>query len=144
MQIECQKDSTCGSFLKTNPKLDNSKLGFNSAMNTGQMKRLGTGLISLISLNNPLFKNIPHNGSLWHFLICCICVFVYLCICEFVFSYVCVKQLAMKPIRHIRGHTVITVSNIKKKSENSTAIAGMLSSLSISASWHLSETLINI
>jgi len=39
----------------------------------------------LIPLNNPLFKNIPHNGSFWHFVICCICVFVYFCICIFVF-----------------------------------------------------------
>ena len=34
-----------------------------------------------ISLNNPLFKNIPHVGSFWHFVICCICVFVYLYLC---------------------------------------------------------------
>ena len=36
----------------------------------------------LISLNNPLSKNIPHVESFWHFVICCICVF---CICIFVF-----------------------------------------------------------
>ena len=35
----------------------------------------------LISLNNPLFKNIPHVGSFWHLVICCICVFVYLYLC---------------------------------------------------------------
>ena len=29
----------------------------------------------LISLNNPLFKNIPLVRSFWHFVICCICVF---------------------------------------------------------------------
>ena len=40
----------------------------------------------LTSLNNPLFKNIPHGGSFWHFVICCICVFVCLCICVFVFG----------------------------------------------------------
>ena len=40
----------------------------------------------LIPLNNPLFKNIPHVGSFWHFVICCICVFVCLCICVFVFG----------------------------------------------------------
>merc|ERR1712066_689460 len=34
------------------------------------------GMSFLISLNNPLFKNIPHVGSFWHFAICCICVFV--------------------------------------------------------------------
>merc|ERR1712020_285125 len=43
------------------------------------------GISFLIPLNNPLFKNIPHVGSFWHFVICCICVFVYLCICIFVF-----------------------------------------------------------
>ena len=32
------------------------------------------------SLNNPLFKNMAHIGSFWHFVICCICVF---CICIF-------------------------------------------------------------
>ena len=39
----------------------------------------------LISLNNPLFKNMPYVGSFWQFVICCICVFVYLyfCICVF-------------------------------------------------------------
>ena len=30
-----------------------------------------------ISLNNRLFKNMPHVGSFWQFVICCICVFVY-------------------------------------------------------------------
>ena len=43
------------------------------------------GISFLISLNNPLFKNILHNGSFWHFVICCICVFLYFCICIFVF-----------------------------------------------------------
>merc|ERR1711989_8708 len=43
------------------------------------------GISFLISLNNPLFKNMPHVGSFWQFVICCICVFVYLCICIFVF-----------------------------------------------------------
>ena len=33
-----------------------------------------------ISLNNPLFKNIPLVLSFWHFVICCICV---VCICVF-------------------------------------------------------------
>merc|ERR1712173_111461 len=45
------------------------------------------GISFLISLNNPLFKNIPHVGSFWHFVICCICVFVYLCICVCVFVH---------------------------------------------------------
>ena len=44
------------------------------------------GISFLTSLNNPLFKNIPHGGSFWHFVICCICVFVCLCICVFVFG----------------------------------------------------------
>ena len=39
------------------------------------------GISFLISLNNPLFKNIPHVGSFWHFVICCICVFVHLYLC---------------------------------------------------------------
>ena len=38
-------------------------------------------ILFLIALNNPLFKNIPHVESIWHFVICCICVFVYLCMC---------------------------------------------------------------
>ena len=39
----------------------------------------------MIPLNNPRFENLPHVGSFWHFVICCICVFVYLffCICTF-------------------------------------------------------------
>ena len=41
----------------------------------------------LISLNNPLFKNIQHVGSFWYFVMCFICVFVYLCICICVFVY---------------------------------------------------------
>ena len=38
-----------------------------------------------IFLNNTLSKNMAHVGSFWHFVICCICVFVYLyfCICMF-------------------------------------------------------------
>ena len=44
------------------------------------------GISFLIYLNNPLFKNILHVGSFWHFVICCICVFVCLCICVFVFG----------------------------------------------------------
>ena len=39
----------------------------------------------MISLNNLLFKNIPHVGSFWHFVLCCICVFVYFVIVFFVF-----------------------------------------------------------
>ena len=35
----------------------------------------------LISLKNPLFKNMPHVGSFWHFTICFICVFC-ICICR--------------------------------------------------------------
>merc|ERR1712223_158263 len=38
-------------------------------------------------MGNPLFKNIPHVWSFWHFVICCNCVFVYLCICIFVFVH---------------------------------------------------------
>ena len=38
---------------------------------------LHMGIQFFISLKNPLFKNIPQVGSLWHFVICCICVFVY-------------------------------------------------------------------
>ena len=45
------------------------------------------GISVLMSLNNPLFKNMPHVGSFWNFVICCICVFVYLCICIFVFAH---------------------------------------------------------
>ena len=41
----------------------------------------------LISLNNPLFKNIQHVGSFWYFVMCFICVFVYLCVCICVFVY---------------------------------------------------------
>ena len=47
------------------------------------------GISFLISLNNPLFKNMPYVGSFWHFIICCICVFVYLCICVFVNLCIC-------------------------------------------------------
>ena len=41
------------------------------------------GIWFLISLNNPLFKTIPHVGFFWHLVIWCSCVFVYLyfCIC---------------------------------------------------------------
>merc|ERR1712020_625363 len=41
-----------------------------------------------MSLNNPLFKNIPYVGSFWHFDICCICVFEY-----FVFVFVVFVRL---------------------------------------------------
>ena len=44
------------------------------------------GIPFLTSLHNRLFKNIPHVGFVWQFIICCICVFVYLCICIFVFA----------------------------------------------------------
>ena len=39
----------------------------------------------MISLNNLLFKNIPHVGSFWYFVLCCICVFVHFVIVFFVF-----------------------------------------------------------
>ena len=32
------------------------------------------GISFVISLNNPLFKNMPYVGCFWHFVICCICV----------------------------------------------------------------------
>ena len=35
----------------------------------------------LISLNTPLFKNIQHVGAFWYFVICCICVFVFVPLC---------------------------------------------------------------
>ena len=43
------------------------------------------GLSFLTSLNHQLFKNIAYVGYFCHFVICCICVFVYLyfCICMF-------------------------------------------------------------
>ena len=44
------------------------------------------GVSFLIPLNNPLFKNIPHIGSFWYFIICCICVFLYFCICICLFA----------------------------------------------------------
>ena len=46
-----------------------------------------TGISFLISLNNPLFKNIPRVGSFWHFVIRCICVFV--------FGYLCMRHLVI-------------------------------------------------
>ena len=51
------------------------------------------GISFLISLNNPLFKNIVE--SFWHFVICCICVAMYLCICIFVFLYLCMRHLVI-------------------------------------------------
>ena len=48
------------------------------------------GISFLTSLNNPLFRNIPHGGFFWHFVICCICVFVCLCVCVFVYLYFCI------------------------------------------------------
>ena len=38
----------------------------------------------LISFINPVFMNLPHTGSFWHFVICCNCVF---CICILVFVH---------------------------------------------------------
>ena len=46
----------------------------------------GSIIFYMSDLNNPLFKNIPHVGSFWHFVICSICVFVYFCICICVFA----------------------------------------------------------
>ena len=48
------------------------------------------GISFWTSLNNPLFRNIPHGGFFWHFVICCICVFVCLCVCVFVYLYFCI------------------------------------------------------
>ena len=42
----------------------------------------------MTSLNNPLFRNIPHGGyflAICHMLYLCVCVFVYLCICVFLY-----------------------------------------------------------
>ena len=57
----------------------------------------------LISLNNPLFKNMPNVGSFWHLVISCIFVFVYLYFCTCAFdSCLCIRH-------HIydRGHHLI-------------------------------------
>ena len=42
-------------------------------------------MLFLISLNNPIFKNMPQVGRFWHLIICCIfvCVYLYFCICMF-------------------------------------------------------------
>ena len=47
----------------------------------------------LTSLNHQLFKNIAYVGYFGHFVICCICVFVYLCICICVFVYLTVQNI---------------------------------------------------
>ena len=47
------------------------------------------GISFWTSLNNPLFRNIPHGGyflAICHMLYLCVCVFVYLCTCIFVFA----------------------------------------------------------
>ena len=84
------------------------------------------GISFLKSLNNPLFKDIPHVGSFRHFVIWCICVFacqnivfevlvlshfqkyntcrvilqnwpkLYLCICLFVYLYLCISSSKTK------------------------------------------------
>ena len=69
------------------------------------------GISFLIPLNNPLFKNMPHIGSFWHFVICCICVFVYLRICIFVFAclthgniiFDILEQSSFQKICHMSG-----------------------------------------
>ena len=48
--------------------------------------RLTHGNIILISLSNPLLKNISHVGYFWHFVICCIFVFVNFVFVFFVFA----------------------------------------------------------
>ena len=50
------------------------------------------GLSFLTSLNHQLFKNIAYVGYFGHFVICCICVFVYLRICICVFVYLTVQR----------------------------------------------------
>ena len=45
------------------------------------------GISFFKSLNNPLFKNIPHVGSFWHFVVGRICVFVYFVLVFFVFAH---------------------------------------------------------
>ena len=65
-------------------------------------------------MNNPLFKNIPHVGSFWHLVICCICVFVYLylCICawdtwKYQFWYPWTKSFQkMYGLYGLKHHTV--------------------------------------
>ena len=51
------------------------------------------GLSFLTSLNHQLFKNIAYVGYFGHFVICCICVFVYLRICICVFVYLTVQNI---------------------------------------------------
>ena len=51
------------------------------------------GLSFLTSLNHQLFKNIAYVGYFGHFVICCICVFVYLWICICVFVYLTVQNI---------------------------------------------------
>ena len=58
------------------------------------MRHLGISV--LISLNNPLFKNMPHDGSLQH---CYYAEFVYLCICICVFVYEALGNISLDILR---------------------------------------------
>ena len=59
----------------------------------------------LISLKNPLFKNMPHVGSFWHFTICFICVFVYF-VFVFVFVFVLVITVWQKTSSSLRQYFI--------------------------------------
>ena len=68
------------------------------------------GVSFLIPLNNPLFKNIPHVGSFWHFVICSTCVFVYLylCICICVFARHALKNIDFEILAPLHFHNYST------------------------------------
>jgi len=59
------------------------------------------GLSFLASLNHQLFKNIAYVGYFGHFVICCICVFVYLRICICVFVYLTVQNIIFDFLTYI-------------------------------------------
>ncbi len=74
------------------------KLNWNKPGGTVQQSPVYLGseylvLSFLTSLNHQLFKNIAYVGYFGHFVICCICVFVYLRICICVFVYLTVKNI---------------------------------------------------
>ena len=60
--------------------------GASAAVHQHQYFRVShMGISFLISLNNLLLKNLPHVGSFRHFIICCMCVFLYLYFCIYLF-----------------------------------------------------------
>ena len=95
-------------------KENNNKPGGTVQKSTMYLGSKYLGLSFLTSLNHQLFKNIANVGYFSHFVICCICVFVYLRICICVFVYLTVQNIVFDVLEPLafQNYSIIRVFKV--------------------------------